>query len=304
MLNREAGGQFFFADDSLPDNLESTWIGGGEGGWRCQSIPRLHLLLEGEHALTFVRHGLAETVRLKPGDVWFFPADAHDNERFATSCRYAAAIFQATFTRFIVVDFEAMAPGKRRAGVRKTLVHHWHEDRPPHVLSVLESLTQILSRRPDGKRGVAEGLENTDAGYYLARGLWVMLYGWICETVIEPAPLGKAHASWLGIDRFLQENYHRPLNRQQVADAVGLHPNRVSVLCAEFAGKSFREIVEKRRLKQAMRFLESSDHKIETISALCGYVSAAYFSRTFRRVTGVTPGRWRLDHRKETKDSP
>lgn len=305
MLDKEADGQFFFADDSPPDDLGARWIGANETGWRCQSIPRLHLMLEGEHELTFVRRGQSETVRLQAGDIWFFPADAHDNERFVTSCRYVAVIFHTAFTRFIVVNFAAASSGKHQAGVRKTLVQHWHEERPPCVASALNALTEsVMWRTTEADermtpRAPMHQKADHAAGYYLARGLWALLLRWVRDTAIEPAPLGKAHASWLAIDRFLQENYHHPIDRQQVADAVGLHPNRVSVLCTEFAGKSYREIVEERRLKQAARLLELSDHKIETISALCGFGNAAYFSRAFRHALGVTPGMWRVTHRKK-----
>lgn len=294
VLDQGADGRFYSADDSLPENLEASWVGHGGSGWRCQPISRLHLLLEGGHSVTFVRRGHAETVRLHPGDVWFFPSDAHDNERFVTSCRYVAVIFHSAFTRLIMVSFTAAQEGKYRTGVRTTLMQHWHEPRPACVVSALDAVERTVLWRAN----TAVGQTSSMAGHYLARGLWTLLMEWIRGTAVEPAPLGKAHASWLAIDRFLQENYHRPFNRQQVADAVGLHPNRVSVLCAEFAGKSFREIVEERRLKQAMRFLELSNHKIEAISALCGFVNAAYFSRAFRRATGLTPGMWRVKHRK------
>lgn len=300
-LARNAEGAFHCADDSLPHELDSTWTG-EKASWRCQAIPRIHLMLEGEHTLTFVRHEQATTVQLQAGDIWFFPADAHDNETFSTSCRYMAVIFHAGFTRFIIVNHATLEAAREkrhlhRSVVRHTWMLHWQEVRPPALIAALDALT--LAIRRDAPGGAASSVEL--AGHHLARALLLLIHDWVRHTKGGESPLGKAHASWQGIDRYLQENYHRPLNRKMAARVLGLHPNRISALCAQFAGKSFQKILEERRLRQAMRFLEDTDHKIETISALCGYVSAAYFSRTFRRITGVTPGMWRL---KPVKDKP
>lgn len=284
VLVRDPRGSFHHGDDSMPD-LEFTW--GGAGGWRCQPIPRLHLMLEGSHRLTFVRREQTETVQLEPGDIWFLPADAHDAETYSTSCLYAAVIFHTAFTRFIVVRHETAteAGTKDGAAVRRIWTFHWNEP-PRQIALTLAALTETLADTSGGDT----------AGLHLARGLWLQLWNWLHQKTTGPAPTGKAHASWLGIDRFLQENYHRPLNRKVVARAVGLHPNRISALCAEFHGKSFQQILEERRIKQAMRFLGASEYKIEAISAFCGYTSAAYFSRIFRQATGLSPGQWRLEH--------
>lgn len=294
-FERHADGAFHFADDSLPHERDSTWTGEA-ASWRCQAIPRIHLMLEGEHSLTFVRHEKPTTIRLHPGDVWFFPADAHDNETFSTSCRYMAVIFHSGFTRFIIVNHQAPEDtpddGRQHGGaVRLTWMLHWQETKPPALVGALDVLT--LAVRRDAPGGAASSA--TAAGHHLARAVWIFIHDWVRHATGGGSPLGKAHASWQAIDRYLQENYHRPLNRKAAARVLGLHPNRISALCAEFAGKSFQKILEERRLRQAARFLTETDHKIETISALCGYVSAAYFSRTFRRATGVTPGMWRLN---------
>lgn len=283
------GGAFSFADDSLAEGAKVTWDGRGES-WTFQTIPRLHLMMEGEHAMTFVRNEKMTTIKLKPGDIWFFPVDAHTREVFTTSFSYLAAVFHETMTRFVCVTH---VEGGKAAGALRSEWLHWHESRPPMIDETLGLLARTVAAEAGSGKKMAGA-----AGECLARALWLMIYDWVHHTRAEPAPMGKAHASWQDIDRFLQENYHRPLNRKVASRALGLHPNRISVLCAKFAGKSFRAILEERRLRQATRFLESSEHKIGAIAALCGYVSTTHFSRTFRRTTGLTPGTWRVRHRK------
>ncbi len=290
MLEGSANG-FYFADDSLIETMESTWDGRGNS-WRMQTFPRLFLLLSGEHTITFVRRGHITSEKLKPGDMLFFPPDTHDREFFSTPCVYIAVVFHETITRFVLATCIHENRGK---GNRERLISewmHWNEPRPPALDAVLSSLASTL-------RTEFSDEQKTRAGLHLARASWLLIYDWVLQSHTERRPLSKAHASWLSIDGFLQENYHRPINRKIAAQTLGLHPTRISVLCARFMNKSFQKILEERRLRQAIRFLEESNHKIESISVLCGYVSAAYFSRTFRRATGITPGHWRLTHRKD-----
>lgn len=302
MLEEQSGGILHYADDSLPHELDSTWAG-GVTSWRCQPVPRVHLMLEGEHTVTLVRNGKPRTALLSPGDIWFLPSDAHDNEMFHHSCYYIAVIFHSGFTRFVSVKNEVppadAASGKRTAQiVRRTWMLHWQEERPAILGNVLETLSLTL-------RDPAAAPLRESAGKHLAHALWLLICNWVEHAGARKkggSALGKAHSSWQKLDRYLQENYHRPLNRKSASQVLGLHPNRISALCTQFAGKSFQKILEERRLKQSMRFLEKTDHSVESVSALCGYVSAAYFSRAFRRATGVTPGAWRIKPPKD-KDS-
>ncbi len=103
----------------------------------------------------------------------------------------------------------------------------------------------------------------------------------------------------MAVERIIQENYHRPINRQTVADSLELHPNRISELCREFGGDTFHHILEKRRLRQAKRFLENSTTKIEAIAIMCGFSGSTYFTRAFGRATGMSPGEWRRNYNKK-----
>lgn len=278
-----ATGELYYSDDSLPEDHSAV-------SWRCLQVPRLHLLLDGEHTLHFVKAGEITERHLQPGDQWFYPRDAHDNETFTTRCRYLAVVFYEKITRFVIVTHDPDAPHTRLNSQRV----FWKHERPPALEHSLEAITAAL------------GDEQKRAGQCLAQALWRLIHAWVRAIAPHSAPalMGKAHESWLNVDRFIQENYHRPLTRESVSQAVHLHPNRISALCRQFDGKSFQEILEERRIRQAKRFLEHTGHKIETVSVLCGYTSAPYFSRAFRKSSGMTPGQWRLRHGKFGQPAP
>ncbi len=278
LLEQGAGGRLFFADDSLPGMTPLTkWT----TGWRCQAAPRISVLLSGRHSFTFLRKRQAATVNLVPGDMCFFPPDAHDNEVFTSDCCYLGTTFLNNFTRFIIVTHETGPKGAKLCSHWS----HWHVERPDEINTTLASLRATLR------------VECLKAGWHVARALWLLLNDWVQRTTVESMPLGKAHASWIAVDRFLQENYHRPLDRSVVAQTLGLHPNRISALCSEFGGKNFHTLLEEKRLRQAKRFLKDAEYKIETVAALCGYANAASFFRVFRQSTGMAPGEWRLQNK-------
>lgn len=53
------------------------------------------------------------------------------------------------------------------------------------------------------------------------------------------------------------------------------------------------------RIKAAEKLLENGDLRVSEVAALCGYASAGYFIRAFRRETGITPEGFRAERLKK-----
>jgi transcriptional regulator GlxA family with amidase domain len=47
------------------------------------------------------------------------------------------------------------------------------------------------------------------------------------------------------------------------------------------------------RIEEAKRLLESGETPVEEIGAEVGYADASFFRRLFKRLAGLTPGRYR-----------
>ena len=62
-------------------------------------------------------------------------------------------------------------------------------------------------------------------------------------------------------------------------------------------GHSPLEEIHARRLERACEMLSSTHHTIETIATMCGYGSAVFLQKLFRRHMGVTPREWRAQNR-------
>jgi AraC family transcriptional regulator len=71
---------------------------------------------------------------------------------------------------------------------------------------------------------------------------------------------------------------------------------------ASFGVGCHRWLLE-RRVEHARELLARTDHSLVDIASRSGFGDQAAFTRTFHRLVGVTPGRFRRDHRRHTAES-
>lgn len=140
-----------------------------------------------------------------------------------------------------------------------------------------------LSAQDDGRDGAAEFL------LALLRCIRRQLQ----EDSTARAAKSRAKRTWQSVHAYLEENFGQPVTRAQVASALDLHPNYLSVLSQQIVGQSFKEILEGIRTRHAQRLLRETDLKIDRVARLCGYAKATSLSKAFRRATGLTPGQYR-----------
>jgi AraC family transcriptional regulator len=61
-------------------------------------------------------------------------------------------------------------------------------------------------------------------------------------------------------------------------------------------GVSCHQWLTQRRIERARELLIANDLSLADVAARCGFADQAAFTRTFHRVVGVAPGRWRNEH--------
>lgn len=88
-----------------------------------------------------------------------------------------------------------------------------------------------------------------------------------------------------------------------VADMLALHRRTLNRrLKAE--GTSFQEVLDEVRFEVARQLLSDAEIPMDDIAMTLGYSGLSAFQRTFRRWSGVTPGKWRRDARSTHERSP
>ena len=80
---------------------------------------------------------------------------------------------------------------------------------------------------------------------------------------------------------------------QQLAEHVGSNYKYVSQVVNECYGKSFKQVLNEQRVREACRILNDTDQSshltIEAIAADLGFNSRSNFTVTFKRITGISP---------------
>lgn len=92
---------------------------------------------------------------------------------------------------------------------------------------------------------------------------------------------------------YIADNYTQRLTLQHVAEEVGISPNHFSALFHKTVGISFREYISQIRVEESKRLLLYTDYSLADIAAAMGFPDQSNFSKVFKRITGISPGKYR-----------
>lgn len=91
----------------------------------------------------------------------------------------------------------------------------------------------------------------------------------------------------------VEANFHSSNGVAEYARDVGVSPPHLTRVCKLVLGAPPNELVRRRRILEAKRLLEFTRLSVSEIAHRSGFRDAAFFSRTFKNVVGVTPQDYR-----------
>ncbi|MCG9561577.1 AraC family transcriptional regulator [Vibrio chagasii] len=101
---------------------------------------------------------------------------------------------------------------------------------------------------------------------------------------------------------FVMDNINKEIRETEIAEKCHCSTTYFSKKFHLHFGVSFRDFVCDKRILLAKKLIEAdTESKIAVISYQCGYKDVSYFSRIFKKRTGVTPASYRracMDNRK------
>lgn len=106
--------------------------------------------------------------------------------------------------------------------------------------------------------------------------------------------------------KYIQTHYDQDISLQQLADQVNMNPSYLSRLFKKHLQTSFIEYLNHYRIDMAKNLLMNTQLKSYEIAEKTGYMDDSYFSRIFKKVTGMRPNEfrkhWFVDGREERED--
>ncbi|EGG34923.1 response regulator transcription factor [Paenibacillus sp. HGF5] len=102
---------------------------------------------------------------------------------------------------------------------------------------------------------------------------------------------------------YIKDHYADPITLTGVARQFHFNASYLSSYFASYNGEGFSEYLNKIRLEKAMELLLTTELTISEISASVGYSDQSYFTKVFKKQTGISPSQFRRQDAREIRES-
>lgn len=89
--------------------------------------------------------------------------------------------------------------------------------------------------------------------------------------------------------RFVKDNYQDKISISDLSKKLAYSESMLNRKFKKEVHITFNEYLNRYRINKAIELLKNSDYNITEISYMCGYSSAKYFSRVFKKYLGISP---------------
>jgi two-component system response regulator YesN len=98
------------------------------------------------------------------------------------------------------------------------------------------------------------------------------------------------------LKQYIQSHIDRPLTRKELSDFIYLSPDHITHLFREKTGISLIEYINTLKMEKAAALLAETNMPVGLISSRVGFTSFSYFSKMFKKKTGLSPVEYRKKH--------
>lgn len=124
------------------------------------------------------------------------------------------------------------------------------------------------------------------------------LYGQLqVEAIDENDPIGNKQI-YSDIADYIRRNISKNIKISEIADAFGYSSKYLSHLFSEVRGISLKQFIMSQKIETASFYLTDTDRTITEIASEVGFSDMHNFSRTFKKITGLTPSDYRNTYAK------
>ncbi len=159
--------------------------------------------------------------------------------------------------------------------------------RPVHHAKDPEKLRHALEHIYES-RGLESQNETEMTGY-----LYLFLAALMSETsASEPRNTNSSSQYVLNAIKFIQFNYSHDISIDDVAKSVGVSRSHLYRVFMSNVGKSPIDYLTEYRINEACNLLKTSNLSIAEVAISVGFFDQFYFSRVFKKATGVPPSKF------------
>ena len=104
---------------------------------------------------------------------------------------------------------------------------------------------------------------------------------------------GKAQKRLDRVRTYVVCNYDRRITAEEIAAFAGMNKSAFCVFFRRMTGKTFMQYLNEYRIGLACRLLGKGEMSVSEVCYAVGFGDVHYFSRVFKRITGISPGKYR-----------
>lgn len=92
---------------------------------------------------------------------------------------------------------------------------------------------------------------------------------------------------------YVAQHFSEDISLASVAEELHVNTSYLSTLFRQVTGTTFKEHLNRVRVEEAERLLANTDYAVMEIAIACGYRDQSYFTKVFKKMTGLTPKLYR-----------
>lgn len=268
LSERESFNQIWFAGDKVTPPSCCYQV----------NFPRLELVISGEYLNQIEDPDIGITeVKIMAGDALYIPPNCWNKPVWSEDCSVLSLLFGRR-----QVGFSLVSKRKGEEGfydVQKYSI----QTRTGHAIdNILEALN-ALAREPN-KNQIDE---------YLLLALLSYSKTMLGEPNDVISPKKRSEDLYQGICIYIQENFHRSIDRNNIASRFNISPNHLSRMFRQQGHMTLADYITWVRIERAKFMLKKYTFRLTEVATRCGFQDVNYFYRVFKNKTSYTPSDYR-----------
>ena len=94
---------------------------------------------------------------------------------------------------------------------------------------------------------------------------------------------------------YIEKYYQQTISVSDIARSVGTSTSYLSRIFKESTGETIIRTINQKRIEKAKAYLKETDLKVYEVADILGFENVTYFSRFFKKHTGVSPKEYKED---------
>ena len=142
------------------------------------------------------------------------------------------------------------------------------------------------------KQGAQEALKRGGENTEVLRSLLDLILTFCANLYPEDAGLMNKGRGHLMVKRFYQlveENYQRNLTVNEYANLLAVTPNHLTQTLKQLTGKTSMDIIKSKQILEVKRLLVHTNMGVTEIANMLNFADQSYFTKFFKKETGLTP---------------